>query len=217
MRALRQRGSNRFDVHRLGASGSPRFPVFLRRANDHRGPRTSLLASPAELEAEIASWRRSGEDLGDVIATEYCDTADENGVYRKYGAFLLAGRILPRHLFFSDHWNVKAWRLAGDGFLSEEIRFLETNPHRGELSEIFALARRLRRIAYSVTDGCSQVWEIHTNPMIVRPSPRQRPLRGTPVFDEPGGLWRESPRPSRRMARALKNGVETAGRNARTP
>lgn len=172
LRALHDRGSNRFDVHRLGpGSGPPRFPVFLRRENDHRGPRTPLLENAAELEAEIARWRLAGEDLGEVIATEFCDTADASRVYRKYGAFLLAGRIIPRHLFFSEWWNVKNWNLAGEDYLAEELRYLQGNPHQQELREIFALARiDYGRIDYSVLDGRIQVWEINTNPMIVRPS-----------------------------------------------
>jgi len=172
LRALHRRGGNRFDVHRLSpGAGSPRFPVFLRRENDHRGPRTPLLHTPAELDAAIAHWLGSGEDLGEVIATEFCDTADGNLVYRKYGAFLLGDRIIPRHVFFSDGWNVKRWKLAGDGFLAEELRYLETNPHQQELREIFALAHiDYGRIDYALEDGQIQVWEINTNPMIVRPT-----------------------------------------------
>jgi len=172
LRALHRRGSNRFDVHRLRSGmPTPRFPVFLRRENDHRGPRTGWLQSIAELDAEIARWRDSGEDLREVIATEFCDTADAHGIYRKYGAFLLGGRIIPRHVFFSDAWVVKAWRFASDAFLAEELQYLESNPHEAELREIFGLAGiDYGRVDYGVKDGRIQVWEINTNPMIVRPS-----------------------------------------------
>jgi hypothetical protein len=172
LRALHQRGSNDFAVHRLAAGAEPpRLPVFLRRENDHRGPRTPLLGTPAELAAEVERWRRSGEALGEVIATEFCDTADADRVYRKYGAFLLGDRVIPRHVFFSEWWNVKSWNLAGDDYLAEELDYLLGNPHQQELREIFALARiDYGRIDYALLDGRIQVWEINTNPMIVRPT-----------------------------------------------
>src|SRR5262249_25455022 len=108
LRMLHRRGINRFNVYRARDAEMPqRFPVFLRRENDHHGSLTRLLRSPAEL-ASALRWRRwFGPPLDELLITEFCDTADDCGVYRKYSAFNLGGQILPRHLFFSNHWLVK--------------------------------------------------------------------------------------------------------------
>jgi hypothetical protein len=53
--------------------------------------------------------------------------------------------------------------------LEEQIRYLESNPHEKQLMEIFRLARiEWGRIDYSLLDGRIQVWEINTNPHIIR-------------------------------------------------
>ena len=78
-------------------------------------------------------------------------------------------RILPRHLFFSRHWVVKDWSVLTDDLLREELEYLATNPHERQLREIFAAARiEYGRIDYSLRDGEMQVWEINTNPTLVR-------------------------------------------------
>src|SRR3546814_10272912 len=42
-----------------------------------------------------------------LLITEFCDTQDDRGLYRKYSAFNVGGRIIPRHLHFSRSWQVK--------------------------------------------------------------------------------------------------------------
>jgi len=172
LRMLHSRGDNRFNVYRVADCEPPRqFPVFVRGENDHRGSRTPLLQTPEELAAAIRrlTWTRwIGKKLGDTIITEFCDTADETGVYRKFSAFIVGGQILPRHVFFSDHWMVKSWKLADTRFLLEEEAYIESNPHERQLQQIFATANiDYGRIDYALLDGQIQVWEINTNPMIV--------------------------------------------------
>lgn len=176
LRMLHARGSNAFGVYRLAERAQPaRYPVFLRGENDHAGARTPLLRSPEQLRGAIRRWRWRGERLRDKLVTEFCDTADAQGVYRKYGAFAVGERVLARHLFFSDRWKVKHWKLAGEAFLTEELRYVETNPHQRELREIFSAARiDYGRIDYALLDGRIQVWEINTNPTIVKPSAVRR-------------------------------------------
>lgn len=64
---LFERGINRFAVYRAdGPWTSARYPVFVRVANDHNAPRTSLLSSAAEVEPEIQRllglqrWKKGG-------------------------------------------------------------------------------------------------------------------------------------------------------------
>lgn len=185
---LHEGGVNRFGVHRANDDLSAvRYPVFLRCANDHRGSRTKLLTGPDELRAAIADQSRTRilfrDEQGkfrafrwgprrrrELLITEFCDTADSMGVYRKYSAFAVAGRIVPRHLFFSDKWMLKAPKLITPETVEEERRYVARNPHAVELREIFSLARiDYGRIDYGVCNGKIQVWEINTNPMITHP------------------------------------------------
>ena len=46
---------------------------------------------------------------------------------------------------------------------------MQTNPHEAELRAIFKLARiDYGRIDYGIKDGQIQVWEINTNPMLLK-------------------------------------------------
>jgi hypothetical protein len=181
LRELRRLGVNTFDVYRLAEGESPkRFPVFLRTANDHKGSISPLLGSAEELDAATVALRARGERLDDKLVVEFCNTADADGLYRKYGAFIVGDRILPRHLFFSRHWVVKDWSVLDDALLREEQQYLATNPHERQLREIFAAARiEYGRIDYSLRGGEIQVWEINTNPVIVGMGPSRPDTAGS--------------------------------------
>ena len=114
-------------------------------------------------------WLRwFGPPQDELLLTEFCDTTDAAGVYRKFSTFIVGGRILPRHLFFSRQWMVKSWQLQKERYLREEAEYLDANPHEPQLRQIFSVARvDYGRIDYSLLDGQIQTWEINTNPMIV--------------------------------------------------
>jgi hypothetical protein len=58
----------------------------------------------------------------------------------------------------------------------EELEQVQKNPHAEWLRETLALARiRYGRIDYGLLNGKPQVWEINTNPTIIRPA-AARPL-----------------------------------------
>ena len=169
LRRLREEGLNRFEVyHATEARWPVRYPVFVREAaryTPHLGP---LLANRAELEAELAARVAAGLSRDDTLIVEFCDTADAGGVYRKYSAFVVGGRIIPAHIAFSKDWVAKGLDLRDEHLLAEERRFIETNPHVAELQQVFALAAiEFGRIDYAVLDGALQVWEINTNPWLI--------------------------------------------------
>jgi hypothetical protein len=179
LRSLHRDGINQFNVYRPGDRDLPtRFPVFLRGEHDHKGSRSHLLHTPDELSNMLARMRATPVRFDSPIIVEYCDTADNAGIFRKYSAFRVGSRILPRHLFVSDQWVVKHWNLLDASLLAEEMRYLTTNPHEQKLREIFTLARiDYGRVDYSLLDGKIQVWEINTNPFIAGigvPGPRPR-------------------------------------------
>jgi hypothetical protein len=152
-----------------------RYPVFVRMANGHTGSLTPLLDSPGGLEGALACLIAAGNRSSELLVVEFCDTKDERGLYRKYSAYKVGDRILPRYLECSRDWMVKwDWRIFDRERAAEETRYLETNPHEAWIREIFRLARiDYGRIDYGVLSGVPQVWEINTNPTIGRgPGPK---------------------------------------------
>ena len=180
LRSLHASGWNRFRALRATEPlEGLRFPVFLRNEHEHGGSLTPLLASPRELQRALSWAWLQGHRLQDLLVMEFCDTSDEAGIYRKYSAFVVGDRILPRHLIFSRHWLVKKPDLETAATRSEAETYLETNPHAAWLREIFALAGiEYGRIDYSMLNGRPQVWEINTNPTVGRLA-----VRLTEAFD----------------------------------
>ncbi len=176
LRTLHRREINNFGVYRARDRPSPaKWPVFIRDENEHAGRFSTLLHSQQELDQEL---RALGPKLDDHIVTELCNTADAEGVLRKYGAFCVRGQILARQIHFSRQWIVRVPDLRDSGTGREELEYVASNPHQEELREIFALARiDYGRVDYSLADGKVQVWEINTNPMILIPKDRQDSLR----------------------------------------
>lgn len=196
LRDLHTSGTNAFGVYRVRDEPSPeRFPVFLRLENDHKGSRSALLADEAALKAAVAEqcrtrfWfrdehgkrrlvRLGGRRRRGLLVTEFCDTADANGVYRKYAAFNVGGTIIARHLFFGRRWMIKSPDLQEPSQVAEEYEYVRSNPHAAQLAELFRMAHiDYGRIDYALLDGRIQVWEINTNPMICSTYDEQWPTR----------------------------------------
>ena len=172
LRALHDDGTNAFDVYRLADRRVPaRFPVFIRR-DEHGGEVSPLLATPAALEAAARDLDRRGVSRDDKLVVEFCNTADAEGVFRKYSAFVVGEQVVPAHIFFSRHWLAKQMSANEHtpALLEEERRYFRDNPHAEALA---ALARRARiefgRIDYGVHNGSLQVWEVNTNPQLPVP------------------------------------------------
>ena len=181
LRTLYEDGINRFNVYRLTDARWPeRYPVFIRDENDHRGARFPLMSTRAELEAALSRIDRHGRSREGVIAVEFCDTSDASGRFRKYGAFVVGGEVVPKNVLFNTDWVVKiGWGdLAEASVAAEEDAYIATNPHAAELA---AIARRARiaygRIDYGLLEGRVQVWEINTNPMITHEAADAGPTR----------------------------------------
>lgn len=177
-RRLHAEGINEFQSFAFddAAAETVRFPVFMRRANDHAGSLTGLLSTPAELTRKIEALRRTNISLRDWIITEYAETAGERGIRHKFGAFNIAGTIIPRHLFFSHGWVIKEAGQLSAELMAEERAYLETNPHEEWIRRVFDMAGiQYGRIDYSLVNGKPQVWEINTNPMVFQVQQRWGP------------------------------------------
>lgn len=169
LRQLYETGRNRYWVGLATESERPpRFPVFVRDRSQHTGALSDLLPGQKELDQALVRLLVWGYPLQNLLIVEFCDCGDANGVFRKYSAFMVGGCIVPRHLIFSRHWMLKKPDLLDEDKLREEREYLDENPHREWLREVFALARvEYGRIDYGLWQGKPQVWEINTNPMVM--------------------------------------------------
>ncbi len=177
LRKLYDERINRFRALRASESVAAlealRYPVFVREERAHTGPLTPLLETPRELAGVLRRMRARGYYQADLLVVEFCNTADVAGVIRKYAAFRIAGKVIPRHLLFSRNWNLKTKDLDDSSFQAERNAYLESNPHASEIARIFELAGiDFGRIDYSVLDGRLQVWEINSNPTVRTVTPR---------------------------------------------
>jgi hypothetical protein len=174
LRVLSQTGRNPFSVHGVNEDFKTiRFPAFIRVHNSHDGAMTELIHSAADLKESPKKIRAEGARDEDLLIVEYTDTSDSDGVFRKYGAFRVGDRIIPRHVLLSRKWMLKYPDLVDEMTVEEERRYLEENPHEAELRQIFDLARiDYGRIDYGVLNGRVVTWEINTNPTIIVPPER---------------------------------------------
>ena len=166
-----ERHRNAFRVRRASELWSAlKFPVFIRSETEHGGSLTPLLKNRWQLTHALAMALLRGYRLRDLIVVEYCHTADSSGIFRLHCAAIVGDTILPQVLIHNRNWITK-WdgRLVDPDKAAEQRTFVETNPHAAWLKETFGLAKiRYGRIDYGLKDGLPQVWEINTNPMIVR-------------------------------------------------
>jgi hypothetical protein len=164
---------NRFRVFRAHEiHHCQKFPVFIRPEGEHSGSLTRLLYTRQELARELARALLRGFRLRDLMIVEYCDTADASGVFRLYCATIVGDEIIPQVIVHNRNWITK-WdgRLVDKEKAREQQNCVQGNPHAAWLKETFELARvSYGRIDYGLVDGVPQLWEINTNPMIVRPA-----------------------------------------------
>lgn len=168
LRALHERGVNPFDVHLLDRPFAPRFPVFVRDPDEHDGPVTPLLSTPAELELELDRLRADGVDLASLVAIEFEDTRGPDGLYRKYATHVIGDETIHGNLCFDTDWVVKYTGSVTGERLAEREAALHSTEHVPELRELADLAGvRYGRFDYTVADGRLRIWELNTAPMLL--------------------------------------------------
>lgn len=186
----------RLDVmHRLQAAGvnqfrvlpitdpleDLRFPVFLRRLDNHEGPLTDLLDGPAVLHREIAALIAAGHAPETLAVTEYVDTRNDEGAHEKRCYFRVGQIIFPVALDASRNWVCKGEVSDPDSvdMVRQELAFLHSNQDEEPLRRAFDVAEiTYGRADYAMVDGQPQVFEINTNPLI--DIPERLPFRLRP-------------------------------------
>jgi hypothetical protein len=168
LRTLWEDGVNQFRAFEYESAAKDfRFPIFIRMANDHKGPLGDLIHDDDAYRDALKRVLSARVDTRQLMITEFCDTRGADELYRKYSAFRIGDRIVPGHIIFSTNWITKN---SGPEPLREEERaYLADNPHREALLRIFDRAGiTYGRIDYGLLSERIQVWEINTNPMVIQ-------------------------------------------------
>ena len=187
---LNLRGMNEFSAVRATSDrNSLRYPVFIRNERLHEGALSPLLNSEREIRQAIGRALVQGNKLKDLLIVEFCDTANETGYYRKYAAFVVGKKVIPRSLNYGKEWMLKHSQTEFTmPMVQEELEFVSQNPHEQQLLEIFDLANvEYGRIDYAIKNGRVQTWEINLNPTIgrgLRPPSKKIPPELDAVRDQ---------------------------------
>lgn len=171
LQALHARGLNDHQARLASEDLSPlRFPVFIRGERTHEGSLTPLLDNARDVEAWLGRLRVIGWKLDELLVVEFNDTSDADGNFRKYAAFIIGDRILPRSVDYGTDWMLKRKRnVYTQEALAAEYDYITQNPHERELREIFSIAGiDYGRIDYAVKNGRIQTWEINLHPTLGR-------------------------------------------------
>jgi hypothetical protein len=171
LKTLHETGINSFKAYPLlQVPNNVRFPVFLRFARDHNGPCSQLIPDRNALMLATLGLAAAGFRLDELLAIEYCDTCPADGWFRKYSSFRFGDRIIAAHVIYRKDWIVKDGGEHQETYLREEEEtYIRSNPHEEFIRQIFDLAKiQYGRIDYSMLGDKPQVWEINTNPILLK-------------------------------------------------
>lgn len=171
LQLMHKRGQNLFRALTVEQAREARFPVFVRFIDSHDGPQSPLLYDLGQLEKVIAVGRRKGVPDHAMLIVEFCSTRADDGVFHVYSAFCVAGEVVPRQVLASQHWVLREPDLVNAQVLEKEKGYLAINPHAEWIAELFKVANiEYGRMDYSVLKNRPQIWEINTNPPLLRPA-----------------------------------------------
>ena len=169
LRELQGQGINRHGVSRAHEDATRlRFPVFLRECHHHSGALSPLLHTPADVDQALGRAALKGHRLEDLLLVEYFETADREGRYRKYSAYVVGPAVFPRGLGMGADWMLKAEsNQFTEAMLREEHAYATEDPYAAQLRRIFEVSgAEFGRMDFAVKDGRVEAWEINLNPTI---------------------------------------------------
>lgn len=203
MQGLHRAGINRFRVMPASAlEPDLRFPVFLRRLDDHEGPITDLIQDASALADVLARLVADGIPREALGVTEYVDTRNAEGHHEKMCYFRIGDALFPSALDVSANWICKGQSSDPHAIdaSERELRFLNGAAHEAAFRQAFdAVGIGYGRADYALVDGRPQIFEINTNPLVEQPDslpPAQRAASALVLERWLDGLACLSPCPS---------------------
>jgi len=115
-------------------------PFILREVGTHTGKIVGLFDS---IEGAVAALEKGKE----YFATQFVDFAGSDGLYRKYRVYFIGRRVILRHMFVSDQWNVhvsdRARFMAGrpETIAEERDLFESAEPFNHDVKKVFSAIR----------------------------------------------------------------------------
>ncbi|MGH9137841.1 MAG: hypothetical protein ACRD0G_12450 [Acidimicrobiales bacterium] len=101
-----------------GEGGAARPPFLVREAGTHGSTKLELVST----EADLPRLDRFAFDGRAFYLIEFVDYRSADGLYRKYRAVVIGGRLFLRHLITSDSWKVHSRSRRGVMAQSTELR-----------------------------------------------------------------------------------------------
>lgn len=126
----------------------------------------------------VTQWTRASDLL--VCEWRRCTAPFDGGLYCKFSAMRIDRHLIPRHVLFARHWQVKHPDTVVDPEpAAYERQWMETLPEHDAVNRVFDLAGvDCGRIDYGFDgEGRMQVFEINTNPMVMPKRESVAPLR----------------------------------------
>ena len=164
------------------SDADPRFPVFVRWANDHSGTIGGVINDRAALDRRLdriaRHHRRRMRWIGDqLLIVEKADAISPDGLYRKFSVFRLGDEYIPGHLIAAEGWVTKKSKVVTEELVREENDFLDSPQDLDVIKHAFEVAGiEYGRIDWGYVNGRPQIWEINTNP-VISPAGNPHPLR----------------------------------------
>ncbi|HRO13469.1 MAG TPA: hypothetical protein PLL33_00180 [Paracoccus sp. (in: a-proteobacteria)] len=189
MRRLHEAGIN--DFRMLPVTAPPetfRYPVFLRRLDDHEGPKSELIRTPDALRQAIAALNPAERDR--FAVTEYVDARNHLGLHEKRGYTRVGDRLFPSALDQSRKWVCKGEHADPNGVPAgeRELAFLQDEEDSATLRAAFDAADiQYGRADYALVNGRPQIFEINTNPF--QEPPEQVPSRARAGAEQVLSNW----------------------------
>lgn len=181
LRALRAAGLNDFNVyHADDLPAEIRFPVFLRKAREHDQPSGKLLKTREEMDQHIQSAVEAGQPLENLIVVEYVGEPIRPGLYRKLALYRVGEHFMSALCVHDASWLVKQGQLgiAGTELYQDELEIAQTGRYVAALRQAFEIAHiEYGRADFGFYQGRIQIFEINTNPQIVKFAAHPFPMR----------------------------------------
>ncbi len=177
LRALARTGINPFDVYRADDAPRPcRFPVFIRGEWDHERPDLELYETQSALDEALQRRLDRGVPLADLLVVEFVDLCDARGHYHKLSSFRFGGEFHYDHRYVSERWVTKFHKgsehLWTEEMLAEDRLAVLANETPAAVRRAFEIGGiEWGRADYGFVGGRSAVFEINTNPNVVRFGP----------------------------------------------
>ncbi|MDB5721583.1 MAG: hypothetical protein JWP15_2201 [Alphaproteobacteria bacterium] len=85
-------------LKRLSERGALQYPAIVRAAGSHSGEILGLCG-------DLEQIGRCLSPTSDTIVTQFVDYRSTDGIFRKFRVFVIGGRLVFRHIVFSEQWN----------------------------------------------------------------------------------------------------------------